>query len=739
MKYRWSAASILFSVLAAFAGASSPPADVAELVKKLENEKDAAGPETLKALSDIHTREALTGLLDVYPYMDTLYMRREVLRALSTFDDIEGVGQSAMQKISDVATTDGARELREAALKLIGAAPKLGKHFLAAIIDSPADASVRTLAMELFIARYADEDFDFCLKLFRAADLDSGAKKKKAERQAEKGKPKEAEPTEYPVARVREIALEKIAPKMDVEELVTAATKMERDDKDVQRDGVRRIALAELDRRKEKRAIDIARNVYKDARERSPNRILAAQMLDREDGDKITSQFIDDGLKGSDVTPVDFRDTLADLVAPRLADAKSKPLIGKLDKFFTVKGKEGQKLFAIRALCKAGDEKMTKALAGLLNDTDPQVLIAVADALAKRGDKSVVPAIDRVLSTSKHAAVQGAMMDALGSLQAAEANWLKKLGEDTASKDVEVRNSALWQLAKLGQPRNFATFVKALDDPEWSTRLAAVKGLQILGSNEAISALIAHLGKEEGRMLHETSDALFHLTGQLLPPDQSAWQAWWDSQKTGFKGLGTGDFFKLKDEAETRSLKQATTTAFYGVRITSHRVIFIIDISGSMNEPMRSSYVGKVGESRIEVAKRELTKCIDGLDKNAFFNLISFSSGVDRWLDGGMAQSKDKDRTAAKTYVARLGANGGTNLYGALEFAFADKDVDTIYIMSDGEPNQGEVFDQAEIRNRVQQWNEHRKVVINTVAVGGSFNILEWLAQDSGGTHVKYD
>jgi hypothetical protein len=39
----------------------------------------------------------------------------------------------------------------------------------------------------------------------------------------------------------------------------------------------------------------------------------------------------------------------------------------------------------------------------------------------------------------------------------------------------------------------------------------------------------------------------------------------------------------------------------------------------------------------------------------------------------------------------------------------------------------------------VKNWNEHRKIQINTIAVAGQFQILEWLAQDSGGTHVKFE
>jgi HEAT repeat protein len=719
--------------LASWLALPASVADVAELVAKLKTEKDAAGEETIKALADVHTREAMQGLLDVYDSMDSLYMRREVLRALATFDGVEDAQQPALQKLTDAATQEQARELREAALKLLGDAQTLGKHFLGLIADSPADQSARIRAMELFDERYADEDFDFYLKIFRSGDEEPPKSK------AKKGK--EPEARVYPVPKLREIALARIGPKMDPGELVTAATKKERDPQDVQRDGVRRLALLELDRRKDKRAVDISRDVYKDTTENAENRVVAARILAREEGDNLAAQFLDDGLKSPDVTPVALRNELADQLSGWLANAKDKSLVAKLEKYFTAKGKEGPKLFAIRALSKAGDEKLAKSMAKLLSDPDPQVVIAVAESLRQRDDKTIVPDLEKALVASKKPEVQGALMDAIGFLKTGDPDWQKKLIEDAVSPSVEVRNAALWQLAKLGQARYFPIFQKALEDAEWSTRLAALKGLEILGTSEAIGVIIDHMAKEEGRMLRECHDALWHLTGKSFGPDQKQWKDWWEAEKAGFKGLGTGDLLRIKQEEDSRALKQASATksTFYGVRIVSHRVIFIIDVSGSMNEPMHSSYLGKMGEPRIEVAKRELSKCIDALDRDALFNMVVFSGGVDRWIDGGIAQSKEKAKTDAKTFVSRLGAGGGTNLYGALEVAFSDKDVDTIYIMSDGEPTNGDVVDQAEIRARVLQWNEHRKVVINTVAVGGSYDILAWLAEDSGGTHVKYD
>ena len=92
----------------------------------------------------------------------------------------------------------------------------------------------------------------------------------------------------------------------------------------------------------------------------------------------------------------------------------------------------------------------------------------------------------------------------------------------------------------------------------------------------------------------------------------------------------------------------------------------------------------------------------------------------------------------AKGFVSKLGAGGGTNLFGSLEFVFQDPQVDTIFILSDGEPSAGRIQDPAGIRTEVAKWNKNREVKIHSIAVGGSLQVLQWLAEDSGGTYVRF-
>ena len=141
----------------------------------------------------------------------------------------------------------------------------------------------------------------------------------------------------------------------------------------------------------------------------------------------------------------------------------------------------------------------------------------------------------------------------------------------------------------------------------------------------------------------------------------------------------------------------------------------------------------------MEVAKAELARAVDGLDAEALFNIIIFSGDVDSWLDAGVSSAEASNKAAAQEYINRLGAMGGTNLYGALRLAFEDPDADTIVVLSDGEPSVGDVIDPHAIREEVIRWNEHRGIEIHCIAVGGSLEVLEWIAQDSGGEYVKFN
>jgi hypothetical protein len=72
-----------------------------------------------------------------------------------------------------------------------------------------------------------------------------------------------------------------------------------------------------------------------------------------------------------------------------------------------------------------------------------------------------------------------------------------------------------------------------------------------------------------------------------------------------------------------------------------------------------------------------------------------------------------------------------------MEQAFADPDVDTIFLLSDGSPSSGPITDVQELADTIQHWNRSRKVIIHTIAIGNDSPFLERLAKESGGLYKR--
>src|SRR5260221_123876 len=375
-------------------------------------------------------------------------------------------------------------------------------------------------------------------------------------------------------------------------------------------------------------------------------------------------------------------------------------------------------------------------------DREQEVVIAACKVLADRKDRDAVPQLQKLLGkTGKEKPLARAALDAIVVLRSGDPKWIDELLAMAKSEDQDVRNMALGALGRTSDKKYLPKLIEALEDKDWSTRLAALDAIENLHAQEGIPAIIARMAKEDGRILSEFSATLYRLTGQPFEDNAAAWDNWWKQAGATFELLTAEKLEKVKATAEDLRLKQGTRvqSKFFGIRIVSHKLILIIDVSLSMNEHVEAEYDGKTGQTRIELAKAEMDKAIQSLDPGAFFNVVAFCGDVTRWLEGGLQAASQKNRDEAQAFVDKSMLGSGTSTYDALKEAFKDPDVDTIFLLSDGEPTTGEEIDPIVIREHVKQWNDHRGIVINAIAIGGKHDILQWLAADSGSAYKSYD
>ncbi len=710
--------------------AAAASQDVDALVEELKASRDEADPTLIADLAAVGTREAVGGLLEVYGEMSSILMRREIVRALARFDGIADAEQEALQKITDVATSAPEPELHMAAVDALGECHSLGKYFLKLIVDSPAETTIRMRAMEhhVSLGSGGDEDMIWYESLFMAPER-MDKEKKKRKKGAEQVKAVNS------LLGIRELALREVAPTFKTRKLADLAREMEREPKEPSKAAMRRIALEELARRGDKTAKSVAEDMFKDSAERPENRVLAARILYDAQGDKLANKFIDEGTRDASVIPMQLRLALAEMVNEMDAVSSKKKLIKVI-----AKEKAPVKLFCVEALMDTRDAKLYGALLGLLDDENKDVRIAAVEALAQRGEEATLPALMTRIEKEQQENVILTMMKAVSQLKAVDDAWLAKLEAYVEGGQTQIRNGALQHLAELGDTGHERLYFEALEHEDWSTRAAALKILESLRSREATGAIVARMSAEDGFMANRFAEALWRLTGEPHRTRADRWQRWWEQNESDFQPIDADELARREAEEERRRLMQTTkATTFFGIRVLSKRVVFVLDVSGSMDWELDSEYVGERGRPRLEVAKRELQRCLEQLQDDSLFNIIVFSSDVERWLDGGIAESNASAKEEAMEFVERLVAGGGTNVFAALEEAFRDPEVDSIFVLSDGEPSVGAERDAWRIREIVAQWNENRGVVVHTIAVGGNLQILEWLAEDSGGKYVKFD
>jgi predicted nucleic acid-binding Zn-ribbon protein len=150
-----------------------------------------------------------------------------------------------------------------------------------------------------------------------------------------------------------------------------------------------------------------------------------------------------------------------------------------------------------------------------------------------------------------------------------------------------------------------------------------------------------------------------------------------------------GEKRTLADElGRTRA---AAENRFAGITLTGRRVVFLVDMSGSMEYLDEKT----TAPDKWTGVRDTLVKLMRSLPELEKFQVILFSNKIsylmgndDRWIDFDPRETVQRVGQA----LAAIKPRGETNMYAALQAAFRFKAaaLDTIYLLSDGLPNIGE-------------------------------------------------
>ncbi len=316
-------------------------------------------------------------------------------------------------------------------------------------------------------------------------------------------------------------------------------------------------------------------------------------------------------------------------------------------------------------------------------------------------------------------------------------------------KEARVRVAALEAAGSLSDAALIEPVIDLLDDKYPEVLVQAAKTLGQLGSKEAVPDLIDALAKSGGNDAVAIAGALTKITGATLGEDASTWKRWW-------RDTSSGGGSKLPP-SKGHTVKRKDVISYYGIETTSQRVLFIIDISDSMNDsaleealPEDGSQPNREGNerSKLSVAKDELVKAMVGLSNESTFNMIFYNHTVTAWQKK-MVPANKKYKNEALEIILGLKAEGATNIFEALELGFsmagmhlADRyypaAIDTIFFLTDGEPTAGRLTDKAAILEEISRQNRYKKVELHCIGMGilHDRNFLQSLARASGGQYV---
>ncbi|MSR63144.1 MAG: hypothetical protein EXS08_11940 [Planctomycetes bacterium] len=393
------------------------------------------------------------------------------------------------------------------------------------------------------------------------------------------------------------------------------------------------------------------------------------------------------------------------------------------------------------------------------NKKDPLVRQWCAELLGEYGDRAFALSLI-VAMEDKDLGVQRAAARALGKLRhldedlAVWASACQSLGKKVKDKDTELRAFAIEAIARLDSKAGQAGLLEglkdkdagvrclllgvgaelyldrgeelaaaALKDADWRPRLEAVDVLGGIKSPSALRHLIDALGDARPAVTARAVRHLQELTGQKHTKKE-AWEQWWQENGADF------DFSKGRKK-EARTADSTVAATFNGITFESDHTAFLIDVSGTMSARLKT-----VESSKAAAARKELDETLTRLQGRLSFSLFAYADEVRPFAKKGAVELNPKTQAKALEFVDEQGTQGSKNIWAALESVLADPSIDTVFLLSSGEPEVGLYVHWSRVTWHLKELNRFRRVVVHAIAYSDSKGYrgqLERIAEATGG------
>lgn len=464
----------------------------------------------------------------------------------------------------------------------------------------------------------------------------------------------------------------------------------------------------------------------------------------------------------------------------------------------------------------------------LLNHKEPSYRIEGAKRLLRDGDRKSVNAVMAAIVSEQDGATgreMGLLFKDLKSADGFSAAERTLLGYKKTSDMF----GAYWMLSSLAQSGHESADKIVLgaldkgDKRDVSLRACAFEAIGDCGRSEFDKALLdavnAYKPEDDAGNVFETLAALSAVRKRCPASDLEAQKPYLlalihvldnsnDDRIKYFAALGlsrvsgkqpflSGGWWRNwlmhgdKAEDAAGAVPGKTGASFFDAVAVGTRVVYAIDVSGSMNWPADMDFASKpvTGErqgsgpdyskvkTKLDLAKVELIWSLENLPEHFHFNIVTYES-KHQFIDEAtteLIQATPANKAKMIAAVNALKAEGGTNIHGSLKRCFATvrkgkvKDdpsldrvamlegVDTIFFLTDGTPSwcdestqvaiihpkwggigDGKFCNGDNILADISRMNTFRKIVIHAISVGADADkkLMKNLAEQNHGKHV---
>jgi len=383
---------------------------------------------------------------------------------------------------------------------------------------------------------------------------------------------------------------------------------------------------------------------------------------------------------------------------------------------------------AITLLCAAAVLCIVTAAYGKLSDEQFNELKKRISIGAKKDPQSVKGDITDIAKDDSRRAADVLIninrkalddMDVVAVIQTAIASMRSDEARRTIIDKVSKASDYRMRIILIEVCQNFAggdvarAIATCLDDRNDKVAISAARALGEKGSLEVVEDMIKCMEKlakkkETGsRLYSDIKRSLERITGQSDLIEAQDWRNWYNANKDKIVPGAPGA--DGRPGTYKPVVGDAKTVSFFGIQIDSRKIIFVIDVSGSMVVPdpppenwipdkdlgkgkgttldkddptlkkklekernrMKDDKVWKKERQRIVRTKKELIRVLKALQGTVKFNIISFSDEINSFAKG-LQKATSSTKSKAVKWVEKLSANGLTFTDDALKEAFKD-------------------------------------------------------------------